>query len=145
MVPKEPNVAMYIDDTVHYKITGPQANDHWESLLPPSGHLYHSIEDSRTYTVAMFHQLECLTFPTLLQQVDSEKPDLASSDDPKRYMTKTFGTISPEDRPFYLSSSVRNTLQYLAFDLLFALHCTFRYRQLLNSKYETMRWRYASS
>jgi len=62
VVPDEP-VGIYIDDTKHYQVSEPQAPEQWRSLLPSGGHLvYPSSSSSKgeSYTVAMFHQLECL-------------------------------------------------------------------------------------
>jgi len=58
IVPEEP-VAIYIDDTVHYQVSGEQASVQWQSLLPATGHLVHD-NNHLPQTVAMFHQLECL-------------------------------------------------------------------------------------
>jgi hypothetical protein len=67
VVPDEP-VAIYIDDTKHYPVSGPHASAQWRSLLPSRGHLMslpHPTSSSppgndEPHTVAMFHQLECL-------------------------------------------------------------------------------------
>jgi len=52
-----------------------------------------------------------ITFPTLLQQVDRKSPGKVFPEDPRRYRS-SFGTLSPEDRPLYVSSSVSTIAQF---------------------------------
>jgi len=52
-----------------------------------------------------------ITFPTLLQQISQEEPSKVYPDDPRRYRSG-FGTLSPEDRPLYVSSSISTIVQF---------------------------------
>jgi hypothetical protein len=58
VVPNDP-VAIYIDDSIHYQVSGQQAPAQWQSLLPPTGHLVYD-SNGQPNTIAMYHQLECL-------------------------------------------------------------------------------------
>ena len=55
---------------------------------------------------AAFDNLNFSTFPTVLQKIDRDRPKFVYPDDPRRKFTQ-FGTISPEDRHFFVSNSVR--------------------------------------
>jgi hypothetical protein len=46
-----------------------------------------------------------VNYPTLLTQVSSAKPEMAFPDDPHRYSSSQ-GYISPEERPFHVTSEV---------------------------------------
>jgi hypothetical protein len=48
-------------------------------------------------------------FPSLLQQISYDEPSKVFPDDPRRYRTEDFGTISPEDRHLLVTSSVRHS------------------------------------
>jgi len=52
------NVAMRLEETKHYQMFSPEGIEETSNLLPPSG--YKTTLDGHTYTIAMFHQLECL-------------------------------------------------------------------------------------
>ena len=59
VVPDDP-VSIYIDDSIHYQVSGKDASTQWSSLFPQNSR--HIVQDSSgtQYTVAMYHQLECL-------------------------------------------------------------------------------------
>ena len=61
--------------------------------------------DELTFDSNAEKDLEIVTFPPLLQQIDQQRPDYVSSDDPRRRFTH-FGTISPEDRQLLITNSV---------------------------------------
>jgi len=52
-----------------------------------------------------------ITFPGLLQQITQGDPNYVYPDDPRRYRSD-FGTLSPEDRPLYVSASVSTIAQF---------------------------------
>jgi len=56
-----------------------------------------------------------ITFPTLLQQITREDISYIYPEDPRRYRSR-FGTLSPEDRPLYVSSSISTIVQFKARD-----------------------------
>lgn len=63
-LPELQYVKMLIQDTVHYNTTMLESVEEFRRLLPSGGHQVH-IDDGELghegpYTVALFHQLECL-------------------------------------------------------------------------------------
>ncbi|KAF8507290.1 hypothetical protein BU17DRAFT_57625 [Hysterangium stoloniferum] len=48
-----------IEDTVHYNPHSPESEEEFSRLLPSGKHLIH-VDEDQPYTLAMFHQLDCL-------------------------------------------------------------------------------------
>jgi len=53
-------VNMMIEDTVHYNPHSPESEEEFSRLLPSGRHLIHVNGQDHPYTLAMFHQLDCL-------------------------------------------------------------------------------------
>jgi len=52
-----------------------------------------------------------VAFPTLLQQVDQNRPSYVYPEDPRRHLS-LFGTLSPEDRQLYVSPTISSIAQF---------------------------------
>ncbi|KZV92303.1 hypothetical protein EXIGLDRAFT_675317 [Exidia glandulosa HHB12029] len=60
-IPPLPLARMYMEDTVHYQVDGPGADEEWDSLFP-RGHRGYVVlgPDHRLFGISVFHQLHCL-------------------------------------------------------------------------------------
>ncbi|KAI0067444.1 hypothetical protein BV25DRAFT_1819781, partial [Artomyces pyxidatus] len=61
MKPRRP-VELLVEESVHYSLTDPEAEDEWFKYLPPGAGTVRLGNGHRPFIVAMFHQLHCLWY-----------------------------------------------------------------------------------
>ncbi|KAJ4464867.1 hypothetical protein C8J55DRAFT_493682 [Lentinula edodes] len=52
-------VRMSLQETVHYQLDSPEADEEWALLYPGEGIVYLQ-DDHQPFTISLFHQLQCL-------------------------------------------------------------------------------------
>ncbi|KAL1940037.1 hypothetical protein VTO73DRAFT_9372 [Trametes versicolor] len=55
-----PDVSMYFEPTVHYRLNSTDADAEWAALIPPNGGIVHVGPERQPFILSVFHQLRCL-------------------------------------------------------------------------------------